>query len=292
MEPPAYRMERRLKRSIRVAVIVLVVVAVAGTAARQLRLLDRQFVFFPERDLAATPAEVGLDYEDVRLDVGNGERLHGWFVPGDAETTLLWFHGNAGNIGDRVDNLRMLHDALEASVFIFDYRGYGESEGTASEAAMYEDAEAALEYLRSIKALDPAESIVLFGRSLGGAVAVEMAARHQVRGVIVESAFTSVRDMARKAYPFLPSGLLVQMLESRFDALSRIPDVHSPVLVLHGDRDDLVPFEHGRKLFDAGNDPKSFYLIEGASHNDTHLVGGKRYFDALRTFIEDPVGPR
>ena len=285
-------MERRLKRSIRVAVIVLVVVAVAGTAARQLRLLDRQFVFFPERDLAATPAEVGLDYEDVRLDVGNGERLHGWFVPGDAETTLLWFHGNAGNIGDRVDNLRMLHDALEASVFIFDYRGYGESEGTASEAAMYEDAEAALEYLRSIKALDPAESIVLFGRSLGGAVAVEMAARHQVRGVIVESAFTSVRDMARKAYPFLPSGLLVQMLESRFDALSRIPDVHSPVLVLHGDRDDLVPFEHGRKLFDAGNDPKSFYLIEGASHNDTHLVGGKRYFDALRTFIEDPVGPR
>lgn len=281
-------MESRAKRSIRFAVIVLVVVAVAGTAARQTRLLDRQFVFFPERDLAGTPAEVGLEYQDVRLSTVTGEGLHGWFVPGDGETTLLWFHGNAGNIGGRVDNLLMLHDALGVSVFIFDYRGYGESEGTPSEAAMYEDAEAALEFLRSEKGLDPAESVVLFGRSLGGAVAVEMAARHRVRGVIVESTFTSVRDMARKAYPFLPSRLLVRMLESRFDALSRIPEVRSPVLVLHGDRDDLVPVELGRKLFDAANEPKSFYLIEGASHNDTHLVGGRQYLDALRAFIEDP----
>ena len=276
----------------RTVAVVLLLVAVGGTVARQARLLDRHFIFFPDRDLGATPAGVGLDYEDVRIDVGTGEEIHGWFVPGDRGTTLLWLHGNAGNIGGRLDNLRMLHDALGISVLIFDYRGYGKSGGAPSEAAMYEDAEAALEFLRSDKGLDPAESIVLFGRSLGGAVAVETAARHRVRGLVLESAFTSVRDMARRTHPYLPSSLVTRMIESRFDALSRIPDVRSPVLILHGDRDDLVPLEHGQRLFDSANEPKSFYLIEGASHNDTYLVGGRPYFDALRVFIEDPTKPR
>ena len=276
----------------RTVVVVLLVVAVGGAVARQARLLDRHFIFFPDRDLGATPAEVGLDYEDVRIGVGTGEKLHGWFVPGDRRTTLLWLHGNAGNIGGRLDNLRMLHDALGLSVLIFDYRGYGQSGGVPSEAAMYEDAEAALEFLRSDKGLDPGESIVLFGRSLGGAVAVETAARHHVRGIVLESAFTSVRDMARRTHPNLPSSLVMRMIESRFDALSRIPDVHSPVLILHGDQDDLVPADHARRLFDAAAGPKSLYLIEGASHNDTYLVGGAPYFDALRAFIDNPGEPR
>ena len=218
-------------KAARTVAVVLLVVAVAGAAARQARLLDRHFIFFPDRDLGATPAEVGLHYEDVRLGVGTGEEIHGWFVPGDSETTLLWLHGNAGNIGGRLDNLRMLHDALGLSVLIFDYRGYGQSGGVPSEAAMYEDAEAALEFLRSDKGLDPVESIVLFGRSLGGAVAVETAARRSVRGVVLESAFTSIRDMARRTHPYLPSSLVMRMIESRFDALSRIPDVRSPVLI-------------------------------------------------------------
>ena len=278
-------------KAARTVVVVLLVVAVAGAAARQARLLDRHFIFFPDRDLGATPAEVGLHYEDVRLGVGTGEEIHGWFVPGDSETTLLWLHGNAGNIGGRLDNLRMLHDALGLSVLIFDYRGYGQSGGVPSEAAMYEDAEAALEFLRSDKGLDPVESIVLFGRSLGGAVAVETAARRSVRGVVLESAFTSVRDMARRTHPYLPSSLVMRMIESRFDALSRIPDVGSPVLIVHGDRDDLVPTDHARRLFDAAAGPKSLYLIEGASHNDTYLVGGAPYFDALRAFVDNPNGP-
>ena len=279
-------------KAARTVAVVLLVVAVAGAAARQAKLLDRHFIFFPDRDLGATPAEVGLHYEDVRLDVGTGEEIHGWFVPGDSETTLVWLHGNAGNIGGRLDNLRMLHDALGLSVLIFDYRGYGQSGGVPSEAAMYEDAEAALEFLRSDKGLDPVESIVLFGRSLGGAVAVETAARHRVRGVVLESAFTSVRDMARRTHPYLPSSLVMRMIESRFDALSRIPDVGSPVLILHGDQDDLVPTDHARRLFDAAAGPKSLYLIGGASHNDTYLVGGTSYFDALRAFIDNPGEPR
>ena len=278
-------------KAARTVAVVLLVVAVGGTVARQAKLLDRHFIFFPDRDLGATPAEVGLHYEDVRLGVGTGEEIHGWFVPGDSETTLLWLHGNAGNIGGRLDNLRMLHDALGLSVLIFDYRGYGQSGGVPSEAAMYEDAEAALEFLRSDKGLDPVESIVLFGRSLGGAVAVETAARRSVRGVVLESAFTSIRDMARRTHPYLPSSLVMRMIESRFDALSRIPDVRSPVLILHGDRDDLVPADHARRLFDAAAGPKSLYLIGGASHNDTYLVGGAPYFDALRTFIDNPNGP-
>ena len=278
-------------KAARTVAVVLLVVAVAGAAARQARLLDRHFIFFPDRDLGTTPAEVGLEYEDVRIGVGTGEEIHGWFVPGDSETTLLWLHGNAGNIGGRLDNLRMLHDALGLSVLIFDYRGYGQSGGVPSEKAMYEDAEAALEFLRSDKGLDPVESIVLFGRSLGGAVAVETAARRSVRGVVLESAFTSIRDMARRTHPYLPSSLVMRMIESRFDALSRIPDVRSPVLIVHGDRDDLVPTDHARRLFDAAAGPKSLYLIEGASHNDTYLVGGASYFDALRAFVDNPNGP-
>ena len=260
---------------------------IAGFSVRQTNLLDRQFIFFPEREMAGAPGAVGLEYEDVFFSTSDGVKLHGWFVPGESDTTLMWLHGNAGNISDRIDNLLMVHRRLGVNVFIFDYRGYGRSEGTASEKGTYLDAEAALEYLRSRSDVDLDNGLVLFGRSLGCAVAVELAIRHNFHGIILESPFTSVRAMVKRVYPYLPVGLLMTLVQTRYDSLSKMKDVHSPVMVLHGDRDDTVPLDIGRKLFDAANDPKRFYVIQGASHNDTYLVGGEAYFEALKDFIEE-----
>ena len=272
--------------------IVLAVLLVAGFIGRQTGLLDRHFIFFPDRDLVGTPADLGLAYEDVRFTASDGVELNGWYVPGESDITLLWLHGNAGNISHRLENLHMIRRRLGVSVFIFDYRGYGASAGSPSEAGTYRDAEAAVDYLRTHQDVDPAENMVVFGRSLGAAVAVDLASRHRVRAVILESPFTSVRSMAQQIYPYLPIGMLIRMVAARYDSLSRIKAVRSPVMVLHGDRDDTVPIENGLELFDAANEPKRFYAIEGAGHNDTYLVGGTPYFEALGSFIEDPDGDR
>ena len=236
-------------------------------------MLDRQLLFFPSREITQTPADVGLHFEDVSFSTSDGTRLHGWLVPGQGDNTLVWFHGNAGNISNRVDNIQLLNRRLGVNVFIFDYRGYGRSEGKPSERGMYLDGDAALEYLRSRDDVDM-EKLILFGRSLGCAVAVELATRHTAKAVLLESPFTSVADMSRRTHPLLslllPPRLLVQ---SRFDSLSKIGRIESPVMVLHGDRDDIVPIEMGKELFDAANEPKRFYAIQGAGHNDTHHCG-------------------
>lgn len=252
-------------------------------------MLDKQFIFFPSREVTATPASMGLHYEDVTFAASDGVSLHGWFVPGPKDVTLVWFHGNAGNISNRVENLALMHHRLGVSVFIFDYRGYGRSEGSPSEQGMYLDAQAALDFLDSRNARQGRGGngdIVYFGRSLGGAVAVEMATRHQPNGLILESPFTSIKAMARRAYPllasFLPLGMVVQ---SNFDSLSKIGSVQSPLMVIHGERDDIVPIDMGQELFAAANEPKRFYTIENASHNDTYLAGGNAYFDALGDFL-------
>lgn len=279
-------------RAALVLVLVLAVFLAAGLALRRGRLLDRHFIYFPESSLVETPADAGLEYEDVVFSAADGVELHGWFVPGEGQGTLLWLHGNAGNISHRVGNLALMRRHLGMSIFIFDYRGYGRSEGTPSEAGIYRDAEAALVYLRSQRGVDPERDVVLFGRSIGAAVAVETAARRRVRAVILESPLTSIRDVAHRAYPYLPSGVLVRLFEARYDALSRIREVHAPLMVLHGDRDGTIPMEAGRALFEAANEPKRFYTIEGADHNDTYLVGGRPYFEALRRFVNEvPPGP-
>ena len=268
-------------------VVALVAVAVAVAVfsfSRWGSVIERTFIYFPDRDLVAGPADMGLAFEEVWLAASDGVQLHGWFVPGDSEVTWLWFHGNAGNISHRLENLRRLHDELEVGILLFDYRGYGRSRGTPSEEGTYLDAEAALAYLRSRDDID-ADRIVYFGRSVGAAVAVELATRHPPYAVILESPFPSIQDMARRTYPFLPIG---RFLRTRYDSMAKVGRLAAPLLVLHGDRDDIVPLEAGRKLFDAAGDPKVFYVIRGAGHNDTYVAGGNEYFRVLREFVEDP----
>jgi fermentation-respiration switch protein FrsA (DUF1100 family) len=173
------------------------------------------------------------------------------------------------------------------NVFILDYRGFGRSGGAPSESGVYLDAEAALTYLRSRSDVDQSR-LVLFGQSIGSAVAVEAAARSGPYAVILEAPFTSVPAMARRVYWFIPGISL--LAPNKYDSLSRIRDVHAPVMVLHGDRDEIVPIDMGRELFEAANPPKRFHIIAGAGHNDTYLVGGQGYYDALASFVADLGG--
>ncbi|MBI4389612.1 MAG: alpha/beta hydrolase [Nitrospinae bacterium] len=249
---------------------------------------EKKIVFHPYKYPEGfwDPGSYGLRVEDVYFPSEDGVQLHGWYVARpDAAATLLWFHGNAGNLSHRLDNLLELR-RLKINVFIFDYRGYGRSEGEPDEEGLYRDSRAAYRVLTGTKNIAPG-AIFLFGRSLGGACAIEVALRHPAAGLILESAFTSAGDMAKKMFPLLP---IARLMRSRFDSLSKISRVRIPALFLHGDRDDLVPYELGRKLYDAANEPKEFYDIRGAGHNDTYVAGGEAYFETLDRFIAKTLG--
>ena len=264
------------------SVLAIGLIAVVSVAAVRTGMIESYFIYFPERDVQADPSQFGLTYEDISFVASDGVELHGWFVPGRSSLTLLWFHGNAGNISHRLNNLRLLHNELEVNVFIFDYRGYGRSQGEPSEQGTYLDAEAALDYLGSRKDVS-LEHLVYFGRSLGAAVAVEMGIRYPPYALILESAYTSVPNMARRVYPFFP---IWPFLQTQYNSLAKISKVNAPVLILHGNEDDIVPIEEGEQLFDAAKDPKQFYIIHGAEHNNTYQVGGQAYLDNLRLFLD------
>ncbi len=233
------------------------------------------------------PAVFGVQAEDLFFEAEDGVRLHGWFIPAKQPVaTMLWFHGNAGNITHRLENIRQL-EPLNLNIFIFDYRGFGKSEGHPEEAGLYLDSQAAYDALMRSKKIAP-ETLFLFGRSLGGVCALEVAARHPVAGVILESVFTSAQDMAKTIFPILPLGWAI---ESRFDARKRVAELEIPKLFLHGSRDEIVPYRLGRKLYEAAAEPKEFYEIQGAGHNDTFIVGGQPYFDRLHRFIRDHAPP-
>lgn len=246
------------------------------------RFVESQ-IFFPDRFLVCTPAEAALDFEDVWFTTNDGVRLHGWLVAANPSTGLLLFcHGNAGNVSHRVDNIRRLHD-IGLSVFIFDYRGYGQSQGTISETGFYQDAEAAYEVAR-LRTEKTGEKLVIFGRSLGGIAAVHLGSRFPASGIILESTFTHMAAMAREHFPLpVPEGLLSHKL----NALAKIPQVKARTLFFHGDRDDIVPLRLGRALFEAAVAPKEWVTLEGAGHNDTYFVGGHEYFRKIDAFVRD-----
>ena len=260
-----------------------------GVVASQMEILDKLLIYFPQRELSATPAEVGMDYTDVYLTTADGVRIHGWHVPGESDTTLLWLHGNAGNISNRVDNIAVLNRLTGLSVLIVDYRGYGLSDGSPSEKGLYLDAEAAFDYLVTSLGLDPVEDIVLFGRSLGVGVAAEMATRHAVRCVILESGFTSVMGMAKATRSDWLFYVLMPFIGARYDTLSKIDGVMSPVMIVHGESDETVPYYMAEQLFEAAREPKRLYPVRGAMHNNLYERGGAAYFQALREFIADPT---
>ena len=244
---------------------------------------EEQFIFFPSRQIIATPDRLGMPFEQAHF--GPNGRLRGWFVPGPGTTpiTFLWFQGNGGNMSHRLELIRRLRDELGVNVFIFGYQGYGLSEGRPSEAATQADARAALAYVRGRGDVD-AERLVYYGKSLGAAVAVELATEAPPHRLVVQSAFTSIADMAAIHYPFLRP--LRGRLRTHYPTIERIGRVAAPVLVVHGERDEVTPVGHGRALYEAAAEPKRLLIIAGARHNDVPDVGGRAYFDALRELCE------
>jgi hypothetical protein len=245
-----------------------------------LEFSEKGIVFFPDPVLIGTPADYGLKYEDVWFAAQDGVKLHGWWVPRPGAPVLLWFHGNAGNISHRLENIKLLHDLVGVQVFIFDYREYGKSQGRISREGTYLDAAAAYRYVVDTRKVPPAD-IVLFGRSLGSALAVDLAVKVPCRSLIIESAFTNSAEMARLFAPFL----FDWRPRVPYDNLGKIAQVKVPMLLIHGTDDEIIPVEMGRRLFAQAQEPKELYIIPGSHHNDTYLVGGREYFQRLKRFI-------
>jgi len=238
-------------------------------------------LYFPERALRTTPESAGLLYEDVILKTDDGIKIAAWYVPADNEQGVLLFcHGNAGNISHRLDSLRIFH-GMNLSVLIFDYRGYGNSEGKPSENGTYLDAEAAWDYLVRVKQKPP-ERIVLFGRSLGAAVAAEIAQRKDPGALILESAFTSAPDIGQALYPFFPVRLLSKY---RYATVEKITDLPCPKLIIHSPEDEIIPFRFGQRVFERASQPKEFLAIRGG-HNEGFLMSGNIYTEGIRAFLE------
>jgi uncharacterized protein len=243
-------------------------------------VFQERLLFLPFGDVTVTPAQRGMSYEDVELRTADGVRLHGWFVPHpESRAILLFFHGNAGNISHRLDSLAIFH-RLGLSTLIIDYRGYGRSEGRPTEAGTYRDAEAAWSYLVEERGTDSGE-IVLFGRSLGAAVAAWLAARRSPRAVILESGFTSVPELGAELYPFLPVRTLARL---EYDTRAQLREVHAPVLIVHSREDEIIPFHHALRLYEAAAAPKTLLELQG-DHNRGFLISGERYVSGLDAFL-------
>ncbi|MET0071124.1 MAG: alpha/beta hydrolase [Candidatus Thiodiazotropha sp.] len=234
----------------------------------------------PGRELGATPERLGLGYENVTLVTEDRVKLDGWYIPHHApRATLLFFHGNAGNISHRLESIA-LFNSLGLSVLAIDYRGYGRSEGRPSEEGIYRDAETAWRYLREERGI-PGRQILLFGRSLGGAVAAYLAAKQTALGVVLESTFTSVPDMAAELYPWLPVRWLARY---HYDSGERMAAIRIPVMIIHSRDDEIIPFDHGRMLYDRAAEPKRFLELSG-DHNYGFMQNIDRYRDHWDDFI-------
>jgi fermentation-respiration switch protein FrsA (DUF1100 family) len=243
-------------------------------------VFQSHYVYYPEGELIADPSIIGLEFESVHFEAEDGVKLHGWFIPADdAKGVVLFCHGNAGNISHRLDSIKIFH-RLGLDVFIFDYRGYGQSEGSPTEEGTYQDAEAAWRYLTETRQVEPSQ-VIIFGRSLGGAVAAWLAQSHQPGALILESTFTSLPEAAASHYPYLPLRFLLRFQYPTAEYLARID---CPVLIVHSRNDEIMPFSHGQRLFEMAGEPKEWLEISG-THNEGFITSGKLYEQGLEAFI-------
>ncbi len=262
--------------------IFIYIIIGAGLIIAYVRFLEKKMVFVPSRVLAHRPLDIGLAYDDVSLTTEDGVKLNGWFIKSsdtNINSTLVYFHGNAGNIGDRLDKIGIFA-RLGLNVFIIDYRGYGKSQGRPSEEGAYKDALAAYDYLLRRDDIDP-KKIIGYGGSLGGAIAIDLATKRPVAALIVDSSFSSAADMSKRIFPFLPTAIL----STKMDSLSKVKNITAPKLFIHSREDTVVPFVFGEKLYQAAAAPKEFLEIKGG-HNDSHLFDQDNFEGGIRSFLK------
>jgi len=259
--------------------LIIAVVAALVILFLLIRYLEYKSLYFPLKKIEASPKDIGLEYEDVKVTSKDGVLLSAWFISAsNPRATILFSHGNGGNISHRLEKIGMLN-FLGLNVLIFDYRGYGKSTGRPSEKGLYGDADAMLDYLITKKGIR-LEEIIVYGESLGGAIAVDLAGKHELGGMIIEETFTSVKDMAKQVLPVIPSSLL----KSEFDSLRKIKDITVPKLIFHSSGDEIVPFEQGKRLFDEALEPKEFVELQGG-HNDAFLVSQELFIGKIDAFV-------
>lgn len=250
-----------------------------------LYMMQSRFIYIPDREVTANPGALGLEFENVNIAVSDTVSLNGWYIPAQNERAVLLFcHGNAGNISNRLESIGLFHN-LELSIFIFDYRGYGRSSGKPTEEGTHLDAVAAWHWLTDHKGYEP-NQIIIFGRSLGGAVAARLASETDPRALIIESAFTSIDDMASKLYPYMPVRMIGRF---HYATIDYIKMVKCPVLVIHSMNDELVPYEHGRRIYEAAGQPKKFFVISGG-HNRGFMDNSSQYSLEINSFLHKCLG--
>jgi fermentation-respiration switch protein FrsA (DUF1100 family) len=258
----------------------VLLIAYLGWGA-MLYIMQPKFLYGPVREVAYTPSELELDFEDITFKSSDGLRLSGWYIPVEgSELAVLFCHGNGGNIAHRLDSINIFHN-LGLNCFIFDYRGYGSSEGKPNEQGTYLDAGAAYQWLREEKKISP-DNIIIFGRSLGGSIAAQLAGKVKARALVIEGAFTSFADIGQKFYPYMPVRWFARF---NYRTIDYIKKVNCPVMLIYSRNDDIVPFEFGPELYEAANEPKELVEIFG-SHNDAFLVSGEIYQKAWAKWLK------
>lgn len=264
--------------------IIFIVISVWVLLFLMFHFFQKNFIYFPHNEIQVTPNYISLEYEDITLTTTDNIEISAWWIPNKNErATLLFLHGNAGNISHRLDSISIFHQ-LGLSVLIIDYRGYGKSTGSPSEEGTYIDAETAWQHLTQEKNINSNE-IIIFGRSLGGAVANWLADKYTPAALIIESSFTSIPDIGKHYYPYLPINLLARI---KYPSIDRMNNIMSPVLVIHSENDEIVPYKFGKELFEKANQPKVFLDINGG-HNDGFLISGDKYTDGINRFITDVI---
>lgn len=245
-----------------------------------LYFFQSNMMYYPVKEIFQTPAAMGLEFEDVSFESQNGSEIAGWYVPAKGgKATVLFSHGNAGNISGRLETIRILNN-LNLNVLMYDYQGYGKSEGSSSEETTYQDALAAWNFLKQNKQI-PSTEIILMGRSLGGAVSAWLATKTDPAALILESSFTSAKDLAAEIYPIFPVRWLMKFDYPTAEYLKKLS---IPVLITHSKDDQLVPYHHGKELYEIASQPKSFFEMKG-DHGNSHIVTGQEYVMALKDFV-------
>ncbi len=260
--------------------VILVVAGIYFLVGLMLYLLQERMVFQPFGVITETPEQIALEFENLIIDTDDGEKVHAWFVPGlNAKCTVLFCHGNAGNLSHRLDTVKVFND-LGINFCVFDYRGYGSSTGTCSEEGLYKDSEAVWKYLVEEREI-PSDRILIDGRSLGGAVAARLAGKVNPAGLILESAFASIPDMAPKMSMFYPVEKLTRI---KMPTANYVQDVKCPVLILHSSEDEVVHYDHSKILYEHAPEPKNMVDLAG-DHNNCYFISEPDYKKAIREFI-------
>lgn len=244
-----------------------------------LYIFQNSFIFFPSRAVDVTPGNYSMQYEDHFFQTEDGLNLHGWWIEHpEASASVILSHGNAGNISHRISLVQMMN-GLKVNFFLYDYRGYGKSEGRPDEKGLYLDGMAAYQFVRETKGITPGE-IILFGRSIGGAVAAENAVKTEIGGLVIESAFSDVRSLMRQLFPIVPTFLA----KYDFPVSEYLKEITVPVMIMHSHQDDIIPYNHGLKNYEAANSPKWFIELQGG-HNDNFMVSETIYLAAWQQFL-------